>query len=366
MGLTKRKDGWYVEFPVIDDGKVLTLARGTPGAKVKRWKTGTNNKTMANTQETLIKADLMKGLMKSKSSRCKTFAEWAEIYLRLEGVKSLRTYVDRVQTLRYQLIPYFGRKLLNEIRPEDIENYRAQRLRRNGNPASLGTINKDHTFLKHMLSVAEKRGLLETNVAKKVALPDPKNERDRVLTEDEWLRLYNEAFPHLKPILLLAYHLGPRLGEILNLTWDRVDLKRGFIKLRGVDTKTKDPRLVPMTPEVYGSLTELSKVRSLTTNHVFLYEGRPLNGIKRAFGTALRRSGIENLRFHDLRHCAATNLRRAGVDTITAMKIVGHKSERMHRRYNSISESDLLKAASKLNTYLTPTDSAFSSSAVSP
>jgi len=145
-----------------------------------------------------------------------------------------------------------------------------------------------------------------------------------------------------------------------------VDLKRRFIKLRSVDTKTKDPRLVPMTPEVYESLTELSKVRSLTTNHVFLYEGKPLNGIKRAFGTALRRSGIENLRFHDLRHCAATNLRRAGVNTITAMRIVGHKSERMHRRYNSISESDLLKAASKLNTYLTPTDSTFTSSAVSP
>ncbi len=47
MGLTKRKDGWYVEFPVLDDGKVLTLARGTPGSKIKRWKVGANNKTVA-------------------------------------------------------------------------------------------------------------------------------------------------------------------------------------------------------------------------------------------------------------------------------------------------------------------------------
>jgi hypothetical protein len=47
MGLTKRKDGWYVEFPVVDDGKVLTLARGTPGAKLKRWKTLIPNKTLA-------------------------------------------------------------------------------------------------------------------------------------------------------------------------------------------------------------------------------------------------------------------------------------------------------------------------------
>ena len=47
MGLTKRKDGWYVEFPVLDDGKVVTLARGTPGSKIKWWKVGANNKTVA-------------------------------------------------------------------------------------------------------------------------------------------------------------------------------------------------------------------------------------------------------------------------------------------------------------------------------
>jgi len=114
--------------------------------------------------------------------------------------------------------------------------------------------------------------------------------------------------------------------------------------------------LVPMTPAVHESLTQVSKVRTLATKRVFLYEGRPLKGIKRPFRTAVRKARIEDLRFYDLCHCAATNLRRAGVDTVTAMKIVGHKSERMHRRYNSIAESNLLNAADKLNTYLTPTN----------
>ncbi|MFB3115319.1 MAG: site-specific integrase, partial [Nitrospirales bacterium] len=123
-------------------------------------------------------------------------------------------------------------------------------------------------------------------------------------------------------------------------------------------------RLVPLTPSVQESLLELSKVRSLSTNHVFLYEGKPIVRIKRAFQNAVRRAKIENFRFHDLRHCAATNLRRAGVDTITAMKIVGHKSERMHRRYNTVSEGDLLSAVSKVNTYLTPTNSDNSTSVV--
>ena len=156
----------------------------------------------------------------------------------------------------------------------------------------------------------------------------------------------------MKPILLLAYHLGQRFSEIVNLTWDRVDLQRGFITLRAMDTKTKKPRRVPLTPAVKSTLHDLAKVRSLSTNRVFLYEGEPVKSISRTFRTALREAGIKDFRFHDLRHCASTNLRRAGVDTATAMRIVGHKSERMWKRYNAIEESGLLNAASKLNSYV--------------
>ena len=106
-----------------------------------------------------------------------------------------------------------------------------------------------------------------------------------------------------------------------------------------------------MTPAVREYFTELSNVRTLSTNRVFLYEGTPLREIKRAIHTAVRKAQIANFRFHDLRHGAATNLRRAGVDTDTAMKIIGHRSEKMHRRYNNVSEAELLSAASKINTY---------------
>ena len=365
MGLTKRKDGYYVEFPVIDDGKVLSLARGHPEAKMKRWKTGTLNRTRAKEQESIIQTDLMKGNITSERSRSIPFSEWAETYLNLEGVRNLRTYKDRVNSIRLQMVPFFGKKPLNKLTPEDVEGYRTQRVRKNGKPATLGTLNNEHTMLKHMLSVAVRRGILEVNVATKVALPNPNNERDRVLTQDEWTRLYDNAAAHLQPILLVAYHLGPRLGEILGLTWDRVDLKRGFIQFRSQDTKNHEARQVPLTPAVHTCLTELAKVRQLSTKHVYLYEGNSVTEVKRAFHTAKKHAQIENFRFHDLRHCAATNLRRAGVDTVTAMKIVGHKSERMHRRYNSVSEPDLLAAASKINTYLTPADSAVSASVIS-
>ena len=149
--------------------------------------------------------------------------------------------------------------------------------------------------------------------------------------------------------LLTAYQLGQRFGEIVGLTWDRVDVKRGFITLRALDTKTKTARQVPMTPDVRVTLQRLAKVRSrLTTRHVFTYAGRPLQRVTRSFKTALKDAGITDFRFHDLRHCASTNLRRAGVDTATAMKIVGHKSEKMWKRYNAIDEEDLTQAAKRL------------------
>ena len=138
-----------------------------------------------------------------------------------------------------------------------------------------------------------------------------------------------------------AYQLGQRLSEILGLTWDRVDLKRGFVQLRSQDTKSKKPRLVPMTPDVRRTLQGMAKVRSLATRHVFLYNGRPLRDFRTSFRTAMSEAGVSGFRFHDLRHCAATNLRRAGIDTTTAMQIVGHTSPQMWKRYNHIQEADL-------------------------
>ena len=356
MGLTKRKDGWYVEFRVADDGKKLTLAPVGSVGKLKRWKVGSPNKTLAKQQEALIKTDLMKGVVKSLQAISKPFEQWAEDYLKLEGVRALNTYKDRVDSVRQQLIPFFGKKPLAEITPSDVEAFRAQRVLRNGKKLpAVATVNADHATLKHIFSVAERRGLVLTNPAKKVPLPDPGNERDRVLSPDEWNRLYNIAPEHLKPILLIAFQLGMRWGEIMSLTWDCVDLQRGFLRVLAAKCKTGEGRTIPLTPEVRGMLSELAKVRHLSTNQVFLYEGQPIQRVKRSFATACRNVGIADLRFHDLRHCAATNLRRAGVDTVTAMKIVGHKSEKMHRRYNSVSEEDLTKAAGKLNTYLSNT-----------
>jgi integrase len=203
---------------------------------------------------------------------------------------------------------------------------------------------------------------IQLNPAAEVDKPDPKNERDRIASTDEWVRLQAAAAPHLRRFLAIAYGVGPRRGELLKLEWPDVDMRRREFTLR--KTKNGESRVVPMTPDVYESFAELWKERRLDTPRVFLYKGRPWKNTRTAFAAACRRAGITGLRLHDLRHTASTNLRRAGVDTMTAMKIVGHKSEQMHRRYNTIQSEDLHDAAAKLQRYTANTLLTHSSSAV--
>jgi len=220
-----------------------------------------------------------------------------------------------------------------------------------GVPVSVQTINHDHMTLIHMFNVARSPQfrLVTDNPAAHVPKPNPQNERDRIATPEEWARLESTLAPHLRRMLRVAYDVGPRKAELMNLEWSDVDLHRKEFTLRR--TKNGEVRVVPMTPSVYHVFLELQQEQRLDTNRVFLYKDKAIQRIGTGFKAACRRAGIENLRVHDFRHTASTNLRRAGVDTVTAMKIVGHKSDRIHRRYNTIEPEDLHRAAAKLHVY---------------
>lgn len=358
MGLTKRKGSYYVEFPVVDDGKVITLARGVPGARVKRWKVGSLNKTIAQQQEAIIQTKLLAGTMVSEraQSAMMTFAAWAKEYVEIEEVKRLRSYRERCQRITSVLVPFFGKKLLQDITAKDVQDFRQDRLR----GRAVATVNVDHNILKHMLKHAMKRDLVTRNVACLVAAPKPRNARDRVLTPEEWTRLYRAAPDWFKPVLLTGYHTGMRLEEILTLTWDRVDLEKGRIFLPGALTKTGEDRDVPMTPTLRQRLSDLRHREGVTRikGLVFTKNGRKLTHTYREVQRLCEEQKIEDFVFHDLRHCAVTNLADAGVDTETIMKIVGHSSVEMFLRYRKV-RAEKLDAAMRrldasLNTVITP------------
>jgi integrase len=354
MGLTKRKDSYYVEFSVLDDGKALTLAPRRSGGKLKRWKVGCANKTMAQQQEAIIKTKLLSGAMSSERvhKTVMTLGQWAEEYKAIEEVAQLRSYKERCQRIDNVIVPFFGsNRLLQDLTAQDMEAFRQER----GKGRAVATVNVDHSYVKHMLKQAMRRDLVTRNVASLVAAPKPKNARSRVLEPEEWSRLYGAAPAWFKPVLLTGYHTGMRLQEILTLTWGCVDLEKGRIFLPGHLTKTGQERLVPITPTLRGELQRLRALDGITRIQglVFHKKGKKLRDTYLEVRRLCEEQKIEDFVFHDLRHCAVTNLADSGVDAETIMKIVGHSSVEMFLRYRTIKAEKLDAAMTRMNTLIT-------------
>jgi len=156
----------------------------------------------------------------------------------------------------------------------------------------------------------------------------------------------------MKPVLLTAYYTGMRRGEILNLTWDRLDLKNGVIRLKPEDTKTSEGRSIPLHP-VLTNMLQTVKVRFLKHDYVFTNHGDPINPLgsfKETFRKACEKAGIENFRFHDLRHVCINNWRKAGHDYFKIMKATGHKTMAVFKRYNTVDDEELKSLT--MDTYM--------------
>ena len=134
--------------------------------------------------------------------------------------------------------------------------------------------------------------------------------------------------------------------EIIQLEWNSVDLEDGFARLRAAQTKTDEARSVRLSPQVIQMLGEIQ--RTLQWKNVFLsVTQRPIlrwgSYQKKVWSESLKKAGIEDAVFHDLRHDFVTKAMRRGNTSHVVMKQVGHKSDAMLRRYQLIDERDLLQ-----------------------
>jgi integrase len=293
-----------------------------------------------------------------------TFDELADAYFTYVVYQQRKRSWPRDRASIRALTTYFGGKRLAEITPALIEQYRAWRregISRRGRPLTPASVNREMACLKRMFTVAIKGllvlegGVSRENPAAPVSLEREHNERDRVLSDAEFQALMNAAPSHLKPILLTAYHTGMRKSEILNLIWDRIDLKAGIVRLRPEDTKTREGRTIPLTKE----LSEMLRNATIYLDEsgqrvpwVFTYAGKRILSVRRAFETACREAGLNDVVFHDLRHTFVTNMRRAGVDYFRIMAVTGHKTMTVFKRYNTIDEADLKQAMIQMDTHM--------------
>jgi len=274
------------------------------------------------------------------------FTAFSEVYLRdyaaVEKARSYRTDLGNMKGLN----EFFKDVELREITPMMIQNFRAWRLSKGNSKA---TVNRYIALLKRMLNLAIEENYLEQNPARRIKFYSEKdNMRTRTITKDEEIRLLDNSAEHLRSIIVVALNTGMRLSEILNLHWDRVNLKTRLIKVDR--TKSGKVRYIPINDTLYCELWAI-KNQNGQSSYLFISpsSGKQLTTIKTAFNAACRRAGITGLRFHDLRHSFATRLVEKGVDLITVKELLGHSSVKITERYTHSYGEQKEKAVELLN-----------------
>jgi integrase len=254
------------------------------------------------------------------------------------------------QHLRIHLIPFFGRnRKLSDIKPQDVDDYKSSRLKEKAAPA---TVDRELSALRHLINLAERwNKFFGKNPVSIAGLLHPNNQKERTLTHEEQKRLLDSTNEYLRPIIIFALNTGMRKSEILTLKWSNVDLETGIITLEKSNTKSKKLRRIPINTVVRKLMLE-QKLKGKGSEYVFLSsKGIPYkkeDSLRQPFLGALRRAGIEGLRFHDLRHTAATRMIESGASIVAVSKILGHEDLKTTMRYAH--PEDSLKDAVELLT----------------
>jgi integrase len=192
--------------------------------------------------------------------------------------------------------------------------------------------------MKHAFNLGLKEwGWVTENPVMKVSMEKEPPARDRWLSYEEE-KLLSASPRWLKEIIVIAVETGCRREEILSLEWKDVDLFEKVATIFG--KKTGERRTIPLTQRVFEVLEERERVRaqvrSIIEDLVFTHPaGRKvnINTLKWALEAALNKTGIEGLRFHDLRHTFASRLAQNGIDPYSIQKLMGHTSFSATQRY---------------------------------
>jgi len=270
-------------------------------------------------------------------------------------VQRRRSLFSAEHRLRY-LRRGFGDLKARDITYDRVNRYVAERLRE----SSASTVRYEVALLGRMLRLAYKAGRLETLKAlPTISVGD--NARTGFCSPEEIERVIPYLPTWSKSAVRALYLTGWRTGEVLGLSWKRVDFKAGTLRLDARDTKSGKPRLFPFRelPELAGLLrsqreatSRLERSQRRVIPWVFHRGGERLNSIRSGWRSAVRKAGLPALTPHDLRRSAARNLVRAGVPEDVVMKLCGWTTRSMLTRYNITAARDLEEGVSRLAEYL--------------
>jgi integrase len=255
---------------------------------------------------------------------------------------------------RYRLIflkERLGHFIVASFQSKHLAAYRDKRIKEG---ISGTTVVHEINCLGHVLEVAIKDwGLpLASNPAKLIRKPPRTKGRTRRLKDCEWQSLMKQLKDNSKMYFLVQFALetGMRRGEMVSMKWENVNLKDQVIFLP--DTKNGEARHVPLSSNAVSVLKGLlaaSQDKSVdqgTSRVVTPFRSGSVFGlqpdsISQAFNRACQKAGIEDLRFHDLRHEATSRFFEKGLNMMEVSSITGHKTLQMLKRYTHLKATEL-------------------------
>lgn len=351
MGVYRRGKIWYIRYQG-PDGQVIRESTSQESRKLAE-KILAKRKTEIAEDRFLEKEERPEMML---AELCDWYWEHHGQFLKWHGVRGALERFKR----------FFGVRALAAITPELICEY--VQFRRSADKVKSRTINRDLQLLKAMfnriIDCRRWQKVLDNPVCY-VKQAKENNLRVRFLDEGETRRLLHGCGKHLRPIVITALRTGMRRGEILNLRWRDVDFNRRLIFVS--KSKNGESRHVPISGDLFEVLAGLpSRSKGGYVFPSFLPRRRrgseppgadgPFVDVKNSFRSALKRAGIEDFRFHDLRHTFASHLVMQGANLNTVRELLGHKSLHMTLRYAHLSPGHNQAAIQLIDKALGPTE----------
>lgn len=287
---------------------------------------------------------------KADESEMITVGEMLDEFLAYSKINNKpSTYKDNKHRVRL-LKGFFGDKtIIASIKVSKIENLKTYIVI--DLKDSKSTFNRYFAVLKkafNLLIINHRLNLLNPCNLVKPLKTD--NSIMRYLTLEEEERLMKELSPHLKPIVICALTTGLRLSNILNLKWESINFDYGYIEILKQENKGHKQIQIPLSSRFK---KELKKIGIKQKGYVFINPDthKPYKTIKTGFNRALERAGIENFRFHDLRHTVGTRLVASGADLQTVKEILAHSDIKTTQRYMHPVKENLKRAIDILDNF---------------
>jgi len=206
------------------------------------------------------------------------------------------------------------------------------------------TVNRYLATLSHLFTTAVKEWrLVDHNPVRDISKKKESRGRTRFLSDEERDALLEacqaSTWPDLHTLVLLAISTGARRGELIRLKWTDIDLKKARAVVH--ETKNGDPRTLPLVGKALEALRALKLQNSARSEYVFPQPSGfpgPYEAFDAHWYTALKAAGIENLRFHDLRHTTASYLAQQGASLLEIADTLGHRTMTMVKRYAHLAQ----------------------------